>query len=1446
MDKNDKLFIGLDVGTDSVGWAVTNENYELTRLKGKTAWGARIFEKANPAQERRQFRTAGRRLARRKERVRLLNALFDPLLKEKDPTFLMRLEASSLYSEDVIAYFARKKEKTPNLCKHTDDEIKIAANACNLLFLTKKEEKDFYAAYPTIWHLRKAMVHGERSAFSDIRYVYLAIHHIVKYRGNFLRGTGDIDQKFDNSQLDRLNELIKTLCTSNEDDASIAPDVLPKEKYEEFQNDILENDNLRKVRKSKVIALFNADAFVDPGVAAKAKRFYEMFCSLCVGLKFSTDNLNEKKKKGEEAGNPEYEKEEIEFDASFENNKDKIEGVLGDAYEIVGIAKSIYDYCDLCEIMGKSNYLSEAFSDIYDEHAKDLRTLKKICKELDKWQGTEKREDALLYKLFKDPKEATNYPAYIHVGSEQKRCSIEDFCGYVGKLFEAYTEGDNPIVGQALDKKLIDEWMDIKKKLLDKALLKTISIRSTSVIPMQLHKKELYKILDNAKAFGVAGIEEIEEKIKAIFEFKIPYFCGPLVVKEPDGKHKNASKYTNVEFKDGWNGRIFPWNFEEAIDIDKTKENFMNGLTNKCTYLPDANVLPMSSLLFQDYDTWNKLNNLSVNGKKLSPDEMNALFKNFLSHRPKSTMNDIKRYLKNQTSSKDDDVSVSGLSPNDYINCSSRAVFGKLFGLPIKYDDKFAPGVGISQNRVLTYDECERIIYLKTIFTDSDEDANKMIEKEGLFKGLSNEQQKAIKSFKCKGWCTLSKEFLTLSDGDDVKNHTIIGLLQDGQGNLNQILNDAKYGFLKKIEEHKKEIFENKTKKEIVEEMIDEMPPAMRRPVIQAVRIVEEICKAATGKDKANPRTPDSISIEVTREDNNKNAKKKKETKSRQEQLKNFLKNLSENASEKERAKQNSEYLDDDKYIDAIKGKHLFLYFLQNGRDLYSGEPIDIDKVMNGTDYDTDHIIPQSMMKDDSIENLALVKKETNQHRSNQFPVPVDRAKMASFWRKLKKAGMMSEKKYNNLMRTTPLTENELEAFVAAQINVVNRANKVLKDIFKILYPNAESIFSKALYPSLIRKELQIPKLRDLNDTHHAVDAYLNIVTGNELRNKFGDMRRIKAIAASGGNSINESLNMQKFLEDELKNKNITTKDGEIIKLGELIDKNSRRHDFLLTYRFNYSDSGFYDQTLYAPGKKNDMVPIHDDMDPNKYGGYSGMSVGAQCIVTIKAKKKTSKYILGIPHMYLTMHLSKDELSKKLIDLVPYTDGDELIFDFDNLIDLNATIKKGSIEYVMVSKNKDQVGLKPVSPIFLNRVDENYIAGLSKFCDSKNPQTESNEDVIIIKRNREGDGYVFSKTRALEIVDALCLNAQRPSYSYCPMISNLLDDAYVHKLKEEIIVGNYQSQLKTLKKIIGFFTRNSETLSKTNFRKSRGSFLDDRIILVNKSITGLFVSERKL
>ena len=42
----EKYFLGLDIGTDSVGWCVTDRNYNIVRKQGKHLWGSRLFEEA--------------------------------------------------------------------------------------------------------------------------------------------------------------------------------------------------------------------------------------------------------------------------------------------------------------------------------------------------------------------------------------------------------------------------------------------------------------------------------------------------------------------------------------------------------------------------------------------------------------------------------------------------------------------------------------------------------------------------------------------------------------------------------------------------------------------------------------------------------------------------------------------------------------------------------------------------------------------------------------------------------------------------------------------------------------------------------------------------------------------------------------------------------------------------------------------------------------------------------------------------------------------------------------------------------------------------------------------------------------------------------------------------------------------------------------------------------
>ena len=136
-----RYFLGLDIGTNSVGWAVVDPTYKLYKFRGKSLWGIRLFDAAQTAADRRLARSARRRLERRKMRIDWLQELFAEEISKKDPTFFIKLNNSRLHLED-------KDERISN--------IKYP------LFADKDyTDIDYYKEYPTIFHLsKKVLIHN--------------------------------------------------------------------------------------------------------------------------------------------------------------------------------------------------------------------------------------------------------------------------------------------------------------------------------------------------------------------------------------------------------------------------------------------------------------------------------------------------------------------------------------------------------------------------------------------------------------------------------------------------------------------------------------------------------------------------------------------------------------------------------------------------------------------------------------------------------------------------------------------------------------------------------------------------------------------------------------------------------------------------------------------------------------------------------------------------------------------------------------------------------------------------------------------------------------------------------------------------------------------------------------------------------------------------------------
>ena len=128
---NKTWYLGLDIGSASVGWAATDTGYKIIRKNKKRLWGVRLFEEAKTAEDRRGYRSSRRRLARRKWRLNLLEELFTSEVKKVDENFFLRLKESQYHYED-------KTHKVPYAIFNDKDYT----------------DKDYYKDYPTIYHLR--------------------------------------------------------------------------------------------------------------------------------------------------------------------------------------------------------------------------------------------------------------------------------------------------------------------------------------------------------------------------------------------------------------------------------------------------------------------------------------------------------------------------------------------------------------------------------------------------------------------------------------------------------------------------------------------------------------------------------------------------------------------------------------------------------------------------------------------------------------------------------------------------------------------------------------------------------------------------------------------------------------------------------------------------------------------------------------------------------------------------------------------------------------------------------------------------------------------------------------------------------------------------------------------------------------------------------------------
>ena len=95
------IYVGFNIGTNSVGYAVTDKQYNLKRKFGEDAWGSVHFDAAQTCKGRRDHRIGSRRIGRKKQRIALLQEIFAPEVAKVDERFFLRLKESFRWRDEV-------------------------------------------------------------------------------------------------------------------------------------------------------------------------------------------------------------------------------------------------------------------------------------------------------------------------------------------------------------------------------------------------------------------------------------------------------------------------------------------------------------------------------------------------------------------------------------------------------------------------------------------------------------------------------------------------------------------------------------------------------------------------------------------------------------------------------------------------------------------------------------------------------------------------------------------------------------------------------------------------------------------------------------------------------------------------------------------------------------------------------------------------------------------------------------------------------------------------------------------------------------------------------------------------------------------------------------------------------------------------------------------------
>lgn len=523
--------------------------------------------------------------------------------------------------------------------------------------------------------------------------------------------------------------------------------------------------------------------------------------------------------------------------------------------------------------------------------------------------------------------------------------------------------------------------------------------------------------------------EKLKEKIIEIIQRKRAYYEGP-------GSEKSPTPY----------GRFI------EVDGQIQQIDLIEKMRGKCSVYPNESRAPKMSLSAELFNFLNDLNNLTVDGEKLTTEEKNQILK-VVSQKGSITLKQVAKLLEVE------EDSFAGYR----IDKSNKPLLTEFKGY--KKVKKIFKECGED----ISFHDYEKIDFIIEIITKQ--------------KGMQ-ERKTSLENSKYTFTNTLLDK-LVLMNG--VSGYHALSFKALRELNKELYMTDMnQMQILHQMNLFDKNRISHKGRNNIMADETAILSPVARRAQNETFKVINELRKKYGEFD--------SIVIEMTRDKNSvEQAKKQRESQRYFEGLNKEVNRILE------------EYgYDADKVNGKTKTK-LRLYMEQDGKSAYTLQPLDIRRIISDPTYtEIDHVIPVSISLDDSLNNKVLITRMENQLKGQMTPIEAyQKGKFAGSGCTLTEyiENVKNNKKYSNKKRGNLLFKEDITKFSVIQ-QFINRnlvdtsyaclvVLNTLSDYFKDngIDTKVHTVVGKLT--NKLRQQIQLEKIRDEDYLHHAVDALI-------------------------------------------------------------------------------------------------------------------------------------------------------------------------------------------------------------------------------------------------------------------------------------------------------------------------------------------------------------------